>query len=413
MMKLSKLTLVVAAVVGAQFSLNAEDWPRWRGTDHTGLCKETGLLDKWPADGPKTAWVNKDVGLGYSSYAVVGGTLYTMGLRGESEQLIAINADTGKELWSTDVGARYKNAWGDGPRATPTVDGNRVYAVAGGGELVCADTKSGKVVWKASMTGMGGAVPKWGYSESVLVDGDKVICTPGGDQGALAALNKNTGSVIWRSKDWKEGAQYSSVVPATIHGRKQYVQLAMKSLAGIDAATGDLIWSSDWPGRTAVVPTPIIKGDEIFVATGYGVGCKKVRVNKNGTVEDVWMNKVMKNHHGGVILVGDHLYGYSDGPGWVCQDWKSGEEVWAERRALKKGAIYYADGKLILLDETKGTVALVEASSKEWNELSRFTLSPQTDKRAPRGRVWTHIVISNGKMYVRDQDILVAYNVKG
>ena len=125
------------------------------------------------------------------------------------------------------------------------------------------------------------------------------------------------------------------------------------------------------------------------------------------------MNKVMKNHHGGVILVGDHLYGYSDGPGWVCQDWKSGEEVWAERRALKKGAIYYADGKLILLDETKGTVALVEASSKEWNELSRFTLSPQTDKRAPRGRVWTHIVISNGKMYVRDQDILVAYNVKG
>lgn len=413
MMKLSKASLFVAAFVGLQFSLNAEDWPRWRGIDHSDHCKETGLLDKWPADGPKKAWVSDDVGLGYSSYSIVGGTLYTMGLRGETEQLIALDADNGDELWAAQVGDRFENSWGDGPRATPTVDGNRVYAMGGKGDLVCADTKSGRTVWKISMTKLGGSVPKWGFCESVLVDGSKVICTPGGSQGAMAALDKNTGRVIWQSGSWKDGAQYSSVVPATIHGRKQYVQLTQKSLVGIDAKNGRIVWQSEWQGRTAVIPTPIIKGNEIYIASGYGVGCKKVRVGRDGSVEDVWGNKVMKNHHGGVILLGDHLYGYSDGPGWICQSWDTGEEVWAERRALRKGAIYYADGKFILLEESSGRVVLIEASSKGWNEISRFKIAPQTKRRSPKGKVWTHVVISNGKMYLRDQDILIAYDVKG
>lgn len=412
-MNLSKITLVVAASVGLQLSLNAEDWPRWRGVDHSDHCQETGLLDKWPADGPKKAWITDDVGLGYSSYSIVNGTLYTMGLRGDTEQLIALNAANGEELWSANVGGRLKNNWGDGPRSTPTVDGNRVYAMGGLGDLICADAKSGRTIWKTSMSKLGGKKPGWGFCESVLVDDGKVICTPGGKQGAMAALDKSTGSVIWQSDSWRDGAQYSSVVPATIHGRKQYVQLTQKSLVGIDAKNGRIVWQSDWQGRTAVIPTPIIKGNEIYIASGYGVGCKKVRVGSDGSVEDVWVNKVMKNHHGGVILLGDHLYGYSDGPGWTCQSWDTGEEVWAEKRALRKGAIYYADGKFILLEEYSGNVVLIDASSKGWNEVSRFKIDPQTKRRNPKGKVWTHVVISGGKMFLRDQDILIAYDVKG
>lgn len=412
-MNLSRLSIVVVALASLQFSMTAEDWPRWRGADFSDHCKETGLLDKWPADGPKVGWINKNVGLGYSGYTIVKGTLYTMGLRGGSEELIAINVADGSERWSAKIGAQLKNKWGDGPRATPTVDGNRVYAMSGIGDLHCVDAKSGKTLWETSMTKLGGKKPGWGFTESVLVDDGKVICTPGGSEGAMVALDKNTGRVIWQSKQWTDGAQYSSVVPATIHGRRQYVQLTKESLVGIDAGEGRVIWKSSWRGRTAVIPTPIIKGDEIYVASGYGVGCKKIRVGKDGSVTEVWVNKVMKNHHGGVILLGDHLYGYSDGPGWTCQSWKSGEEVWAEKKALRKGAIYYADGKFILLEETSGRVVLIEASPKGWHEISRFKMDPQTSKRSPKGKVWTHIVISGGLMFVRDQDILIAYDVKG
>ena len=285
--------------------------------------------------------------------------------------------------------------------------------MAGLGDLHCVDAQSGKTIWKASMAKLGGKKPGWGFCESVLVDDGKVICTPGGRQGAMAALDKNTGRVVWQSKEWTDGAQYSSVVPATIHGRKQYVQLTQKSLVGIDPKKGSVIWKSEWQGRTAVIPTPIVKGNEVYIASGYGVGCKKVRIGTDGSVKDVWVNKVMKNHHGGVILLGDHLYGYSDGPGWICQSWDTGEEVWAEKKALRKGAIYYADGKFILLDETSGRLALIEASSKGWNEISRFKMDPQTKRRNPKGKVWTHVVISDGRMYVRDQDVLIAYDVKG
>ena len=202
-------------------------------------------------------------------------------------------------------------------------------------------------------------------------------------------------------------------MPAVIHGKRQYIQLTQKSLAGVSASDGKLLWRSDWQGRTAVIPTPIVQGNEIYIASGYGVGCKKVRVNRNWTVNDVWVNKVMKNHHGGVIFHDGHLFGYSDGPGWVCQSWATGEEVWSERRGFRKGAIYYADGRFVLLEEQTGNVALIEASTKGWKEISRFKISPQTSRRSPKGKVWTHVVISGGKMYLRDQELLHCYDVKG
>ena len=409
-----KVVVAAVAVVSlGNVSAANFDWPQWRGPDRSDVSKETGLLKKWPAEGPKRVWLYEKAGNGYSGPAIANGKYFTIGTRDGGECVLALDANTGKELWVAKIGGELENRWGGGPRGTPAVDGDRVYALSGKGDLACINVADGKVIWTASMTEMGGKTPGWGYTESVLVDGDKVVCTPGGSKGALAALNKADGKVIWRSTDFTDEAQYASIIPADIKGQRQYIQLTMKHLVGISAKDGKQLWSSDWPGRTAVIPTPIYRDSHVYISSGYGVGCKLVKIDAGNQATTVYENKVMKNHHGGVILVGDHLYGYSDGPGWVCQDFKSGDEVWAERDKLGKGAIAFADGMLYCLDERSGTVVLIEASPKGWNEHGRFMLDPKTKIRSPQGAIWTHPVISNGKLYLRDQDLIYCYDVKG
>jgi outer membrane protein assembly factor BamB len=394
-------------------SLVAADWPEWRGPGREDHSPDTGLLKSWPAGGPKKLWLNQDVGLGYAGVSIVGNQLFTMGLRNETELLLALDAATGKERWATPIGDRYENRWGDGPRGTPTVDGDHVYALGGNGTLICARTSDGTVVWKKSfVTDLGGSVPQWGYTESVLIDGDLVIGTPGGDDGTLVALNKTTGAVIWRSKELTDNAQYSSPIVANHGGHRQVIQLVMQRVFGVDITNGKLLWEHDWPGRTAVIPTPIFHDGHVYVTTSYGVGCMLVRLDAQNNVSLVYENKVMKNHHGGVIRVGDYLYGNSDGPGWICQNFKTGEEVWANK-SLGKGSIHYADGLFYCLDEGSGDVALVEMSPKGWNEKSRFKLEPQTTRRSPQGRIWTHPVVINGRLYLRDQELLSCYDVRG
>ncbi len=229
-------------------------------------------------------------------------------------------------------------------------------------------------------------------------------------KGAIAALDKKTGEVVWRSTEFTDGAQYSSLVPAKINGTPQYVQLTMESIVGVNARDGKVLWKSPFPGKTAVIPTPIVRDNLVYVTAGYGVGCKQIKIGANNEVTTVYENKVMKNHHGGVILVGDHIYGHADA-GWTCQDFKTGEEVW-NHRGFGKGAVAYADGMLYCIDEGSGQVALVEASPKGWQEHGRFKLDPQTKIRSPQGRIWTHPVISNGKLYLRDQDLIFCYDIK-
>ena len=390
----------------------ANDWPGWRGSDRTDRSPEKGLLKEWPAGGPKQLWIYKDAGKGYSGPAVVDGGFYTMGTKGTEEVIIALDAVSGQERWKSAVGEVLSNDWGDGPRSTPAVDGDRVYALGGKGDLVCVSAKDGKQLWKKSMKELGGSVPGWGYTESVLVDGDRVLCTPGGAQGAVVAFAKDSGKLLWQSADFTDGAQYSSVIAVHHNGAHQYVQLTMKSIVGLAADSGKVLWKADWPGRTAVIPTPIFADGHVYVSSGYGVGCKLAKVGSDNQVTTVYENKVMKNHHGGVILVGEHLYGYSDGSGWVCQNFKTGEEVWSSKN-LGKGPVSFADGMLYCVEEDTGNVALVEATPKGWTEKSRFKLEPQTTIRARSGRIWTHPVISNGRLYLRDQDLVFAYNIKG
>lgn len=404
-------SLVLLGLISVATTLSAGDWPNWRGPDRDGVSKETGLLKEWPKEGPPRAWLNTDVGMGYSGVSIVDGKLFTMGAREDTEFLICLDANDGKELWSARIGSRLGNNWGDGPRGTPSVDGERVFAMGGQGTLICAQVANGEVVWTKTMTSLGGKKPGWGFCESVLVDGPRVICTPGGSEGAIAAFNKQDGEVLWRSKEVTHGAQYATVSPIEHNGKRQYLQLFTNSLVSVEADTGKLLWKTDWPnGRTAVIPTPIFHDGHVFITSGYGAGCKLAKVGPDNQVEDVYAHKEMTNHHGGVVRVGDYLYGSSEKT-WTCLEFKTGKVVWSERRIFGKGSVTCADGMLYCLDEGNGEVVLIDASPEGWKEHGRFKLEAQSEKRSRQGKVWTHPVVSNGKLFLRDQELLSCYDV--
>jgi outer membrane protein assembly factor BamB len=390
----------------------ALDWPQWRGPDRTDLSKETGLLKQWPAGGPPQLWVYRQAGIGYGGPAIVSDRLYTMGLRGDQEVVICLDATTGREIWVKRIGGVFTNDWGDGPRGTPTVHLGQVYVIGAGGDIVCLAATTGQVTWNKTMKELGGRVPTWGYTESPLVVDDKLIVTPGGDRGAVAALDLKTGAVKWQSKEFTDPAHYSSAIVAQHNGAKQIIQLVEKHVFAVDAANGRLLWKHPWPGRTAVIPTPIFNAGRVFVSTGYGVGSTVIEIGPGNAVKELWFNKNMKNHHGGVILLDGHLYGYSDEIGWTCLDFATGERKWANKEALGKGAIGYADGMFYCVDEKTGDIALIKATPDRWEEAGRFKLSPQTTLRKPKGRVWTHPVIVNGRLYLRDQEIVHCYDVR-
>ena len=410
---MSRIIVVFALLLVSYVDLTtAKNWPGWRGADRTDVSHETGLLKEWPKDGPQRVWLSKDCGVGYSGFAVVDGKLYTMGAYQDAVELICMDANTGKILWLARMADNVlEDGRGDGPRGTPTVDGDHVYAMSGEGVLVCAKLQDGEVVWSVKMQDFGGSVPNWGYAESVLVDGDRLICTPGGRDGAIVALNKLTGKIIWQTKKFTDRADYSSVIVAKHNGTRQYIQLTQRTLVGVAAEDGRVVWESNWPGRTAVIPTPIFRDGKVYVSSGYGVGCKLVKLSDK-SAEPVYENKEMKNQHGGVILVGDHLYGYSDRVGWLCQNFETGEKVWADRQSLGKGAIACADGMLYCVSENEGDVVLIEATPAGWKERGRFTLNPQTELRSSRGKIWTHPTIADGKLYLRDQDLVYCYDIE-
>jgi outer membrane protein assembly factor BamB len=391
--------------------LLADDWPQFRGPDRTDVSRESGLLDRWPEGGPSQTWLYRNAGAGYSGPAIVDGQLLTMGDREGTTLLLALDASTGEERWATAMGTAYENGWGNGPRGTPTVNDGIVCALSASGDLICVSAEDGSIRWKRNLVeDFGGRVPRWGYSESPLIDGNRVVCTPGGEAAAVIALDRKDGATIWKS-ECTEPAQYASVIPVDLDGRRQYIQLFMKRLVGLAADDGSTLWEVDFPGKVAVVPTPIVRGNRVFVCAGYGTGGMLVEFSSTGA-EEVYSNKVMKNHHGGVILIGDYLFGHSDSRGWVCQDFRTGKQVWRERKELGKGAIAYADGHLYCLDEETGELKLIEASTEGWQEKGSVTLDPQSEIRKPQGRIWTHPVISNGRLYLRDQDLIYCYDIR-
>lgn len=412
MKKAIQSSIAACAIASLTLTGFSADWPQWRGIHRDGISPETGLLGSWEKS-PDLVWTFRDAGKGYSGPAIVDGVYYSLGTNDDTETVFALDIKDGSRKWHTPVGEILGNAWGDGPRATPTVVGDHVYAMSGNGHLYCLKAADGSVVWKVSMTDdLGGKVPTWGYTESVLHDDGHILCTPGGDKGAIASINAKTGKVLWQSDDFTDEAQYSSIVMAEIHGKKQYVQRTMKSIVGIHPENGDVLWKTDFPGRTAMIPTPIVTGNHVYVTGGYGTGCKLIEIKDDWSVNEIYYNRDMKNHHGGVVLVdGNAIFGYSDGVGWLMQDLKTGSEIWSEKDKLGKGAVTMADGRFYCIAEDSGEVALLEVSRDGYKSRGSFTIDPKSSIRASRGKIWTHPVIVDGKLYLRDQDIVYCYNI--
>ena len=406
--------VALASLFSAAMPASSADWPQWRGPNRDGKSAETSLLKEWPAGGPALRWAATGLGAGYSAVAVVGDRIYTAGDRDGSSYVLALNAQDGKPIWSTRMGKAGAPGWGGfaGPRAIPTVAGSLVFAVDQWGEMVCLDAASGQEKWRKNFKNdFGGDRPEWGYSESPLVDGDNVMVTPGGSKGAIVALKKDTGALVWQTKEFTDPAHYSSLVIAEIGGVRQYVQLTPANVVGVAAADGKVLWQAERKGKTAVIPTPVVKDDMVYVTSGYGVGCNLFKIAAAGgkfTATQVYELKPIDNHHGGVIEVGGMIYGHSDKGGWTCQDMKTGEVKWQDGK-FGKGSISYVDGMFVLRqeDKSKGSVALIEASPAGFKEHGRFDQPNLSGKNT-----WPHPVIAGGKLFLRDQDRLFCYDLK-
>ena len=418
---LTLTALSAAAAFGAMSfgpaSAQAADgeWPRWRGPNFDDKSPEKDLLKQWPKDGPKLAWTASGLGGGFSSISIAGGKIFTLGEDEQAAYVRALDLNGSKILWSTKLGKAGGGGGYPGPRCTPTVDGEHLYVVGQYGDVACLQAATGAEVWHKNLNKdfAGKMHSGWGNAESPLVDGDRVILTPGGDKGTLIALNKLTGELIWRTADWTDSAAYTGAIIATIGGKKQYVQRSDQSVAGVDPDSGKILWKASAPGKTAVIPTPVVVDDSVFVTCGYGVGCWLFKITNAGgefKAEKVYGdNKNMINHHGGVVEVDGKIYGYSDGKGWSCIDLKTGETAWKTKEELGKGTCSLADGMLYLReeDQNKGRIALIEVSAQGYKEHGRFSLPSLSGKQQ-----WPHLVIAGGILYVRDQDKLYAYEVK-
>lgn len=415
----------------------AADWPQFRGPHRDGVSRETGLKKEWPKEGPPLVWTFNKGGVGYSGPAVVGDRLYFSAGRGDSEYLVALDlkdADkTVQELWATKIGSLFHwkdNQWNQGPNATPTVDGNLVFALGGMGDLLCVDAISGQEKWRKSLAKeLGGEVNPigggaedptplgWGYAMAPLVDGDQLVCVPGGKQGLMAALDKKSGKVLWQSKEVTDQASYSSPIVVEVGGIRQYVQVTNQGMVGIAAKDGKLLWSYERQPAYAdvVIATPIFHNNHVFSTVGFGQGCDLIKLIPEGgkiKVEKVFSNKTMENRDGGVVRVGEHLYGHSENKGWVCQEFLTGKTVWSERNKLGRGSLVAVDGMLICVSEKDDQVVLIDATPVGWKEHGRFALPMASKQRKPSGGLWTHPVVANGKLYLRDQELLFCYDVK-
>lgn len=409
-MRYSKLTrlfsiavLVLTLCIAAAAQVAARDWPQWRGPNRDGISKETGLLKQWAPEGPPLVWKATGAGGGYSSFAVAGGRIYTMGLRGAREYVIAFDVATGKEVWATAHGGAFRNDRGDGPRGTPTVDGATLYALGGNGDLSAMDAKTGRIIWTMNvLEKFGGSNITWGISESPLVIREKVLVNPGGPGASIVALNKKDGTLIWKSQSDRSG--YSSAIPVKVGDTTQVVFFTHQRAVGLDLKDGKLLWEYDRAANdVANVATPVARGNRVFISSDYGTGAGLVEIKADGKAQEVYFTKDMRNHHSSSILIRDHLYGFSSGI-LTAMRFDTGEVAWKDR-SVGKGSLVYADGNLYALSEN-GVVGLIEATPEGYREKGRFRIAQNS---LP---TWTHPVVAGGRLYLRDQDTIYAYDVR-
>jgi outer membrane protein assembly factor BamB len=410
----------LAATAGAAL---AADWPGWRGPNRDAQSAETGLLQEWPAGGPPLAWRAQGIGTGLSSVAVVGGRIYTMGDKAGSQQVVALNKADGKILWSAKVGPVWVDDYA-GPRGTPTVDGDSVYAMGTEGDLVALEAATGKERWRKSLPrDFGGSMSTmWKFSESPLVDGDRLVFTPGASDAAIVAVDKRTGQTLWKASvpylgpQGKDGAAYSSIVVSNGAGVKQYVQLLGRGLAGFRASDGKFLWGYNRVANNVPnIPTPIVRDNFVFASTGYQTGAALLELRPQGdgvAAREVYFlpSATFQNHHGGLVLVGNHIYaGHGHNKGFpISLDFTTGKVAWGgdiRNAGTGSAAVMYADNRLYYRYQN-GVVLLVEATPAGYREKGSFTI-PEVSNPS-----WPHLVVADGLLYVREQDNLYVYDVR-
>jgi outer membrane protein assembly factor BamB len=384
------------------------DWPQWRGPERNGVSKDTGLLKQWPAPGPRQSWSISNLGEGFGSIAIKGDRIFVQGTRERVSAVFCLNRADGKTVWSAALGAKLDNGVGNGPRSTPTVDNDRVYALTENGDLACLNAHNGVPVWRKNiLKQFGGSNPGWLISESPLIDGDRVIVTPGGKGAGMVALDKMTGKEIWRAKDLSDQASYSSAIAADVGGVRTIMNFTASAAVGVRASDGKLMWrNSTAANASANCTTPVFSDNKVFFTSSYGTGAALLGLTAQGgevKARELYFTKSMMNHHGGVVLVNGFIYGFHGDAVLTCIEFATGKRRWANR-SVGKGSLAYADGMLYLLSESH-IVGLAEANPNAYVEKSRFTI-PDRSRSS-----WAAPVVVGGKLYIRDQGTLTAYDV--
>jgi len=402
------VAFAVLALSGGVFTqaLPPADWFQWRGPNRDGISQETGLLQAWPKAGPPQAWRTSGAGNGYSSFSSAGGRLFTLGARNNNEYVMAFDRATGKKVWEYLNGRRYENDRGDGPRSTPTVEGDRLYVLGGSGDLTCLDL-AGTKIWSINLIQkFGGRNPYWGYSESPLIVGDRILVNAGGPRASIVAINKADGATLWQNHSDEAG--YSSPMLMRTGSLNQVIFFTGSRSLAVDPRDGRLLWSYNKAANgTANIATPIVRGTRVFLSSDYGTGAALLEIRAAGNLasaSEIYFTRDMRNHHASSVLIEDHLYGFSSSI-LTALKFDTGAMAWRDR-SVGKGSLAFADGRLYLYSED-GVVGLAEASPAGYREHGRFSLAQQSGLPT-----WSHPIISGGLLVVRDQDNVYAYDVR-
>ena len=402
------LLACAAALRGQTANQTGTDWPQWRGPSRSAVSPETGLLRSWPAAGPPRAWSTSNLGAGFGSIAVSRDRIFVQGMRNSQSVVSALNRADGKLVWVKPIGRAGDNDRGPGPRGTPTVDGDRLYVLTENGDLASLRVQDGAIAWQRNiLQDFGGRNIGWLISESPLIDGNNVIVSPGGRGAGMAALDKMTGKTVWVSKELSDEAGYSSPIVADVQGVRTIMTLTGQAGVGVRASDGKLMWRHTAVSNgTANIATPVFHDNKVFYTSDYGTGGALLALRaQNGEVraQEVYFTRDMQNHHGGVVVVNGYLYGFHNAI-LTCLEFATGKVMW-RNRSVGKGSLAYADGSLYLWSENN-VVGLADASPTAYRETGRFRMPEQGWPS------WAHPVVSGGRLYIRDQGILTAYNIR-
>jgi outer membrane protein assembly factor BamB len=405
------LSISVVALAG-----DKADWPCFHGIQRDNLSTDTGLLQEWPQDGPELLWTNSDIGHGYSSVAIADDRIFTAGMIDKQTYVTALDM-AGKKLWHSLNGqswqASARQTWAvpyAGSRCTPTIDGDTVYHLSELGRLAAFDIQTGNEKWNLNILETFSAErPEYGYSESILIHGDKIFCCPAGAKGYMVAIDKDTGKTLWASDEIKDAVGNCSPIIANIKDVEQIITMSSSHVLSFDPNNDSLLWEYPFVNKRENNCADVIASNGlVYASSGYGGGSILLRPQKQAdgkfSIEPVWQNELLDNHHGGVLLMDGNLYGAGhEARGWFCLDFKTGKQMW---NSPGKGSLTYADGRLYCLDE-KGTMSLIKETHEKWDQVGSLKLP-----RGEKGLFWAHPVVCGGRLYIRHSDKLFAYDIK-